>query len=88
MLILKNNQITSLKGLQEYKNLNYIDISTNQIKEIQEVGSLRIRVLMISFNKLKELKNLPETLKILEAQGNIIAKVDISNLKYLKVLNL
>jgi Leucine-rich repeat (LRR) protein len=56
-----------MKGIQEYKNLNYIDISTNQIKEITEVAYLRIRVLMISYNKLKELRNLPETLKILEA---------------------
>lgn len=66
-MILKNNQITSMKGIQEYKNLNYIDISTNQIKEITDIAYLRISVLMISFNKLKELRNLPETLKILEA---------------------
>ncbi|CAD8053973.1 unnamed protein product [Paramecium sonneborni] len=88
MLVLKNNQITSMKGLQEYKNLNYIDLSANQIKEITEINQLNIQVLMISYNKLKEVKNLPQCLKILDAKINMIERVDLSNLNNLKVLNL
>ncbi|CAD8138248.1 unnamed protein product [Paramecium pentaurelia] len=88
MLVLKNNQISSMKGLLEYKNLNYIDLSANQIKEITEINQLNIQVLMISYNKVKEIKNLPQCLKILDAKINMIERVDLQNLYNLKVLNL
>lgn len=77
-----------MKGLNEYKNLNYIDLSVNIIKEISDINTTKLTALIVSYNKIKELKNLPETLKILDAKSNVINKCDISNLKNLKVLNL
>lgn len=64
-----------MKGLNEYKNLNYIDLSANLIKEIEEITHLNLKVLIISHNKIKEIKNLPNTLKILDAKANYLEKV-------------
>lgn len=64
-----------MKGLNEYKNLNYIDLSANLIKEIEEINHLNLKVLIISHNKIKEIKNLPNTLKILDAKANYLEKV-------------
>lgn len=57
-----------MKGLNEYKTLNYIDLSYNLIKEIEEINHLNLKVLIISHNKIKEINNLPNTLKILDAR--------------------
>ncbi|KAM3130867.1 Protein nud1 [Paramecium bursaria] len=87
IVVLKNKELKSLNGIEQYKFLNYLDVANNQIKDIQ-LSNLEIKVLIISGNRLTLLQDLPQTLTIVDASMNNLSYVKLSNLNNLRILHL
>ncbi|XP_057653839.1 leucine-rich repeat-containing protein let-4-like [Diorhabda carinulata] len=94
-LILKKNLIRSINSgdLDSYPLLNTLDLSSNNIKFIEEdsLGRLEfLSVLYLTNNQLEEIpRSLPEKLKVLHLDINkigVIRKKDLQGLSELRVL--
>ena len=82
--------ITDIKGIELFTNLETLNVSVNKITSLDCLQSLStLTWLDASNNNIKLMKQLPGSLKYLDASSNYeISDVDISNLKNLWYLNL
>ncbi len=80
-------RIKSLSGIQEFKNLKYLDCSDNQLIEIDLSGNELLSFLNCSSNGLRELntkKN--DKLSVLSCSNNGLKRLDLSANKELLLL--
>ncbi len=87
-LNLSGNDITEIKGLENFTQLSVLDLSGNQITEIDNLEELKqLSFLNLSGNRIKEIKNLKELKQLLSLHlsGNQIT--EINNLDELKKLS-
>jgi|GEM_PF-3206438 len=94
-LILSENRIDILVGLDDLSNLKYIDVSKNRIKTIKDTGIekvISIVYLDASYNLLKSVKSVGslKNLESLNLSSNRLIELDIDlkdypNLEYLDI---
>lgn len=92
MLYLSGVFVTSIEHLDKCKNLEYLDLSNNEIKKICGLESLiKLKHLDLSFNSISKLKNLDNlvNLRCLKLRGNSIVGLEnigkLTELIYLDV---
>ena len=92
ILILYNNKITEIKGLDNLVNLKILDLSNNQITEIKNIDKLvNLEKLNLSNNKITEIKGLDDLINLhkIDLNTNKITEIKgFDNLKNLKILDL
>ncbi|EPZ31723.1 L domain-like protein [Rozella allomycis CSF55] len=83
-LILSNNALTDLSGLEKCRSLTKLNLSNNLIIKLPDLSLMeKLKELRINKNKIKEINaELPTCLVILEVGSNEIKKID-----FLKTLN-
>ena len=82
--------ISNLKGIELFTNLETLNASVNRLTSLDCLQSLStLTWLDVSNNELKGISNLPTSLKYLDASSNYgISEVEVSDLKNLWYLNL
>jgi protein phosphatase 1 regulatory subunit 7 len=89
ILCLRQNLITKMEHLDTCVALKHLDLYDNQITIIQGVDSLPLEHLDLSFNKIKQIENLPSGLKKLYlCQNEIIEMKGLEPLNDLVLLEL
>jgi hypothetical protein len=71
------NQIESLKGLEHFKLLKYLDIHGNKVRKIEKIkGLIALKILKITDNELDKLEGFSKqtALKELDISFNRIGK--------------
>ncbi len=93
-LDLSNNQISDLKGIENFPHIRVLKFNNNKIEKIEGVASLKsLEKLFLRNNKIKEIKNLKEfsSLKYLDLSNNpMITKIpeDLNKLPRLETVKL
>ena len=81
-LISNNLTEISAEEMKIYKNIQYLNISKNQIKSLNFLPQLRkLKIFDASFNSLKELNNIEKCPKLERVilNGNKISKISLTN---------
>lgn len=88
-LVISDNNIESLKGLENLRNLEILDASRNSISEFDFSKNIKLKELYIKNNKLKnlDLNALPQ-LEVLDCSANRLSKIDVTNNLELKNLRI
>ncbi|CAG9326436.1 unnamed protein product [Blepharisma stoltei] len=87
----EGNKITSMKPLQPLGNLKLVNLSLNQISQIQGISATDIDELYLENNSIEQInpRDIRQTLKILFLKGNQLNDASfLENLKELETLNL
>jgi Leucine-rich repeat (LRR) protein len=72
---LNNNILNELPDLPT--DLEYLSVENNMIKELPPSYPDGLEILNISYNQIKEIKNLPDNLHTLDASNNMIKLIDV-----------
>ncbi|MCB1049986.1 MAG: leucine-rich repeat domain-containing protein [Acidobacteria bacterium] len=65
------SQIATVEGLEDFRNLEFLDLSNNLIERLPSLAHLtQLRVLDVSHNRLRELPALPPMLQQLKCAHN------------------
>ncbi|MCE3282729.1 MAG: hypothetical protein K0Q66_1466 [Chitinophagaceae bacterium] len=86
-LNVSHSQITSLDGVEHFRNLKILHASSNQVSELVLDGFMKLERLVISGNRLTklEIRNCPELLSVM-CQANELTALDLSGLSKLEIL--
>lgn len=82
----KMHGLLNLGGLQDFPNVKTIYLGKNHIVELRNIPK-GIERLECSQNLLRDVGELPESLKLLNLKQNALEKVDLSKTKQLELLN-
>lgn len=87
-----NKGITNLKGMEYFKNLEYLSLGRNEINDIEPLKNLlKLRRLHLHTNKITNISYVTffENLFLLDIQGNNVTDISpLKDLKNLKTLHL
>lgn len=79
-------QITSLAGIEYFKNLEVLDCSYSKITSLNLLQNTKLKEVYVSTNQLTTLL-VPATVTKLDASGNKLSTLDVSKMKSLTSLN-
>ena len=86
-LIISNKGIKTLKGIEYFKSLNYLDCSSNELTELDVSKNISLEVLDCGANQLTDLNiSGNELLFNLNCKSNKLTELNLSNNKALKFL--
>ena len=88
-LLLAHSNLTDLYGIEEYTNLEYLDLDFNNIEDITPLAGLKnLKLIMLSNNKISDISPLSGLIKLkkLDLSHNLIK--DITPLKNLHIQKL
>lgn len=91
-LLISNNQLNLLYGIETFKELEYLDISNNKLYNIQGIENLKkLKKLFLGYNKISDIQLLEKMIQLedLNLASNTINDFNVlSNLNHLTHLNL
>lgn len=89
-LDLSSANLTSIEGIEHFKNLKELNLRNNLIEDATPIEQLEnLEILDLRFNQLADLNTLPQSLKKLDLEGNRLTSIAfLSTLTELQTVNI